>query len=74
MSKVLQADYIVFIFPLWWESIPAILKGWFDRVIIAGIIQDKGSFQGRKKLKGKKAVVVCPASPPPAYSPNDENH
>lgn len=38
MNKVLAAHYIVFVFPLWWESCPAILKGWFDRVLIGGIL------------------------------------
>ena len=54
-------------------SCPAILKGWFDRVLIGGILQDGGSFSGRDKLLGKKAVVIVPASPPPAYSPANNN-
>ena len=30
--KVADADLVIFHFPVWWFSMPAILKGWFDRV------------------------------------------
>jgi NAD(P)H dehydrogenase (quinone) len=33
MDKVLAADIILFITPLWWLGPPAILKGWFDRIL-----------------------------------------
>lgn len=35
-QKLLDADLIVLQFPLWWYSVPAILKGWFDRVFASG--------------------------------------
>lgn len=35
-QKLLDADFIVFQFPLWWYSVPAMLKGWFDRVFSSG--------------------------------------
>ena len=28
---------IVFVFPTWWYSPPAVLKGWFDRVLVGGV-------------------------------------
>lgn len=33
-EKLLWADTIIFQFPLWWYSMPAILKGWVDRVFV----------------------------------------
>ena len=33
LGKLRAADLVVFQFPLWWSSVPAILKGWFDRVL-----------------------------------------
>src|SRR3954462_9332565 len=30
IEKIQQASIILFIFPLWWYSVPAIMKGWFD--------------------------------------------
>lgn len=56
IAKVQAADWIVFHFPLWWFAPPAILKGWFDRVLVHGELHtvdqrfDKGLFQGKKAL------------------------
>lgn len=36
-KKLLWADALVFAFPFWWFSMPAILKGWVDRVLAYGI-------------------------------------
>src|SRR5665213_2901587 len=33
IEKIAQANLILFIFPIWWFSAPAILKGWFDRIL-----------------------------------------
>ncbi|MFE2724798.1 NAD(P)H-dependent oxidoreductase [Kitasatospora sp. NPDC059327] len=35
-EKVLWSDAVILQFPLWWFSVPAILKGWIDRVFTAG--------------------------------------
>src|SRR5690606_20152940 len=35
-EKLLWADTVIFQFPLWWYTMPAILKGWFDRVFKIG--------------------------------------
>lgn len=35
-AKLRQADAVVVQFPLWWYGMPAILKGWFDRVFVSG--------------------------------------
>jgi NAD(P)H dehydrogenase (quinone) len=34
---VAQADALVFVYPTWWSGFPAILKGWFDRTLVAGV-------------------------------------
>lgn len=31
-----HTDEIIFLFPIWWGSIPAILKGFFDKVLLKG--------------------------------------
>ena len=56
IEKLLRADILIFNFPLWWFSVPAILKGWVDRVFAMGPcygvgkgIYDKGVFRGKKK-------------------------
>jgi len=37
VEKVKRADLIMLSFPLYWFSVPAILKGWIDRVLISGV-------------------------------------
>lgn len=32
-ARVQKADMIIWLFPIWWGGVPAILKGWFDRVM-----------------------------------------
>ena len=36
MEKLLWCDCLILQFPLWWFSLPAILKGWVDRVFAMG--------------------------------------
>jgi NAD(P)H dehydrogenase (quinone) len=56
MEKLLCADRVIFHFPIWWFAPPAILKGWFDRVLAHGALHtvdrrfDKGHFRGKKAL------------------------
>jgi NAD(P)H dehydrogenase (quinone) len=32
--RIAQADHLVYIFPVWWEVMPAMLKGFFDKVFL----------------------------------------
>jgi putative NADPH-quinone reductase len=34
---VKQAEALVFVYPTWWSSMPAILKGWLERVMVPGV-------------------------------------
>ncbi len=36
-EKVKKADLVILNFPLYWTSVPAILKGWIDRVFVSGL-------------------------------------
>ncbi|MFE8701347.1 NAD(P)H-dependent oxidoreductase [Cytobacillus sp. FJAT-54145] len=55
-EKVEWADYIIFQFPMWWTSAPAIIKGWFDRVFAAGFAYGPGVYN-HGNLKGKKTML-----------------
>jgi NAD(P)H dehydrogenase (quinone) len=35
-DKIMAAEHLIFIYPIWWNTMPAILKGFFDRVFTAG--------------------------------------
>jgi NAD(P)H dehydrogenase (quinone) len=41
-AKLRWADAVIFQFPLWWFSMPAIMKGWFDRVYAYGFAYGVG--------------------------------
>ncbi|XP_046570987.1 ribosyldihydronicotinamide dehydrogenase [quinone]-like isoform X2 [Haliotis rubra] len=60
VDKVEQADLVVFQFPLYWGSFPAILKGWMDRVIqvMSGFVRKTGFYKkGDLKVRGKRALL-----------------
>ncbi|MEN2513333.1 NAD(P)H-dependent oxidoreductase [Gordonia polyisoprenivorans] len=63
-QKVCDADALIIQFPLWWYGVPAILKGWFDRVFISGFAFGINPETGRKMrfeqgpFVGKRAFVV----------------
>jgi NAD(P)H dehydrogenase (quinone) len=57
VEKVKRADVVMFSFPLYWFSVPAMLKGWIDRVLLSGVCYGGLRFYDNGGLKGKKAVL-----------------
>lgn len=59
LDRVLAADLLVLSFPMWWFSMPAMLKGWIDRVFVMGAVfgGDHGLFD-QAALVGKRAVLL----------------
>jgi NAD(P)H dehydrogenase (quinone) len=68
-EKLLWADVLILQFPLWWFSMPAILKGWVDRVYAYGFAygvgehsdQRWGDHYGEGTLAGKRAMLIVTA-------------
>ena len=58
IEYILRADLIVFTFPLFWFSVPAILKGWIERVFIAGLFYGGKRIYRNGGLLGKRAFVA----------------
>jgi NAD(P)H dehydrogenase (quinone) len=58
IDKVIAADLIVFTFPVYWFSVPAILKGWIDRVFISGPFYGGRRIYGAGGMKGKRALAA----------------
>lgn len=56
VDKIRQADRIVFHFPMWWFAPPAMLKGWFDRVLAHGALHDVAHRFDRGLCRGKQAL------------------
>lgn len=58
IDKLLWCDLLILQFPLWWFSVPAILKGWIDRVFVNGVAYGKGQRMDTGGLKGRKAMLA----------------
>jgi putative NADPH-quinone reductase len=61
-QRLQEADHLVMIFPIWWELMPALTKGFIDKVIFPGVAYDydnSGRFpMMRKRLHRLKGVTV----------------
>ena len=63
--KVLECQLMIFQFPLWWFSMPAILKGWVDRVLSMGFAYDQdGRWYDHGGLKGRRAMLCLTTGDP----------
>jgi NAD(P)H dehydrogenase (quinone) len=55
-QRFLNADLVIWLYPIWWGGMPAILKGWFDRVLAFGFAYadgrrfDRGFFPKKRGL------------------------
>lgn len=66
IEKLLWADTLILQFPLWWYGMPAILKGWVDRVFAYGFAYGIGEHSdkrwgdrfGEGTLAGKRAMLI----------------
>lgn len=65
-EKLLWADALILQFPLWWYAMPAILKGWVDRVYAYGFAYGVGEHSdkhwgdrfGEGTFAGKRAMLL----------------
>jgi len=55
---IAEADALIFIYPVWWFAMPAIMKGYVDRVFSEGFafVSEGGRLRGL--LGGKKAFII----------------
>ncbi|MDH6626692.1 NAD(P)H dehydrogenase (quinone) [Streptomyces sp. LBL] len=59
LDRLLAADLLVLSFPMWWFSLPAILKGWVDRVfVMGGVFGGDYGILGDAALAGKRAMLL----------------
>lgn len=61
--RLVAADHLIFIFPIWWDQMPAMTKGFIDRVLSPGIVYDHhprgfGLVPLLKKLKGVTMITT----------------
>jgi NAD(P)H dehydrogenase (quinone) len=58
IEKLKWCDLLIFNFPMYWFSVPAILKGWIDRVFVSGFCYGGKRFYDQGGLKGKKGLLA----------------
>lgn len=63
-QRIKNADHLIFIFPIWWELMPALTKGFVDKVIFPGVAYDYTNRQNTrmkplwKNLKGVTMITT----------------
>lgn len=67
-QELLWAETVIFIYPTWWYGLPAMLKGWLERVLVPGFAFEMPTAQRgpRPKLRHIRRVMVmttCGATP-----------
>jgi len=68
-QKILRAEHIVWIHPLWWGGVPAIMKGFIDRIFLPGraFAYRPNSIWWDRLLKGRSARIICTSDQPYLY-------
>jgi len=74
IQKMQTAELILFVTPIWWFSVPAIMKGWFDRVLAMGVAWDGGKIYENGLLRGKQAMVIASGGGPADYYKLEGRH
>lgn len=62
-DRLRKADHLIFIFPIWWDLMPATTKGFIDRVLSPGVVYDHhprgyGLVPLLKNLKGVTVITT----------------
>lgn len=68
-EKIKNADHLVWVYPVWWGSVPAIMKGFLDRTFLPGFAFNKreNSVWWDKLLKNKSARIISTMDQPNWY-------
>ena len=68
-ANIHWAEHLVLVYPIWWGGIPALLKGFFDRILLPGFAFQyrEGKAFPAKLLKGRSAHLLVTMDTPPWY-------
>lgn len=70
IQKMEWCDLMILQFPIWWQSVPAMTKGWIDRVFARRRTYGHSKFHEKGVFDGKKALVSTTTGIPEAgYQP-----
>lgn len=71
--RLFEADHLVFVFPIWWEAMPAATKGFLDRILTEGVVYEeiegaKGNpFRNKMTRLDAVTVMTIMTTPDKAY-------
>ena len=71
--RLLAAEHLVFVFPVWWEAMPAATKGFLDRVLTKNVIYEERTdargnpFRSRMTALAGVSVLSVMTTPDKAY-------
>ncbi|KJC50401.1 hypothetical protein UP09_05030 [Bradyrhizobium sp. LTSP885] len=71
IEKLIWCDLLILQFPLWWFSVPAIMKGWIDRVFVNGAVYGAGRRYDTGGLTGRRAMMVTSTAAYPGMCATD---
>jgi NAD(P)H dehydrogenase (quinone) len=68
-EAITWAQHLVFVYPIWWGGMPALLKGFIDRVFLPAFAYKyrRGSSLWDKLLEGRSADLLVTMDAPPWY-------
>ncbi len=67
-ALVKWANHIVFVYPIWWSSMPSLLKGWIDRVLTPGFAYNmKKFYRYDGHLAGRTSELIVTSDGPAFY-------
>lgn len=70
LGKLDRADLVILTAPVWWYALPAVAKGWVDKVLAQGFAYDHHHTFDKGLLAGKRILLaVTTGGPEQAYVP-----
>jgi len=58
IDRLEACDTLILQFPIWWLGMPAIMKGWIDRVFAIGVTYGGGRWFDQGMMRGKRAMLA----------------
>ena len=71
IGRLEWCDMLILQFPLWWFSVPAIMKGWIDRVFANGVAYGGGEKLDRGGLRGRTGMLALTTNCYPSMAATD---
>ncbi len=67
-ERIRRAEHLIYIFPIWWEGLPALLKGFFDKVFTPGFAFTEEDFSPLLTHIKSGTVITTMGAPEAKYT------